>query len=71
MIHDQDLTMFLWAKAANIAVYVQNRSRHRTLEDKIPKEAFIQVKPKVSHLRFFGCLVYIHVLKGKKKMLKH
>lgn len=28
------------------------------------------VKPKVNHLRIFGCLVYVHVPKEKKKKLE-
>jgi transposase InsO family protein len=34
MIHDQDLPMHLWAEASNIAVYVQNISPHKVLENK-------------------------------------
>jgi hypothetical protein len=40
MLHDQDLPMLLWAEASNMAVYVQNKSPHRILEGKTPKEAF-------------------------------
>jgi hypothetical protein len=43
-------SMFLWAEACNMTVYIQNRCPHKILEDKTPKEAFIGVKPKVSHL---------------------
>jgi hypothetical protein len=35
----------------------------------IPEEAFAEVKPVVGHLRIFGCLVYIHVLKEKRMKL--
>ena len=34
--------------------------------DKTPKEAFTGVKPEVSHLRIFGCPVYIHIPKEKR-----
>ena len=37
MLHDQDLPMHLWAEAARTAVYVQNRTPHRVLENKTPK----------------------------------
>ena len=37
MIHDQDLSMYLWAEAARIVVYVQNRSPHKVLENKTPE----------------------------------
>jgi hypothetical protein len=61
MIHDQELPMFLWAKACNTTVYVQNRSPQRILGNKTPEEAFSGVKPEIGHLRIFGCPVYIHV----------
>jgi hypothetical protein len=47
--------MFLCAKACNTIVYVQNRSPHRILGDKTPKEAFTEVKPEIGHFRIFGC----------------
>ena len=57
MLHDQDLPMHIWAEAAKIAVYVQDRTPHRVLENKTPEEVFSGKKPEVSHLRIFGCLV--------------
>ena len=51
MLHNQDLPMHLWEEAAKTAVYVQNRTPHRILDNnKTPKEAFFGEKPKVSHL---------------------
>jgi hypothetical protein len=70
MLHDQDLPTMLWEKACNTAVYVQNRSPHRILEDKTPEEAFIRVRPEIGHLRIFGCPVYIHVPKEKRTKLE-
>jgi hypothetical protein len=69
-IHDQDLPMFLWGEASSTAVYVQNKSPHQILGDKTPEEAFTSVKPEVSHLRIFGCPVYIHVPKEKRTKLE-
>ena len=69
MIHDQDLPMHLWAKVARIAMYVHNRTPHRVLDNKIPKEDFSGEKPEVSHLRIFGCPVYIHIPKEKRTKL--
>jgi len=50
MIHDQDLSMFLWEKAFNIEIYIQNRYPHMILEDKTPEKEFPGVKPEVTHL---------------------
>ena len=69
MLHDQYLPMHLWATAARTKVYVQNRTPHRVLENKTPEEVFSGKKPEANHLRIFGCLVYIHIPKEKRKKL--
>jgi hypothetical protein len=69
MIHDQDLPMHLWEEAAKTAMYVQNRSPHKVLENKTPKEMFSREKLKANHLRIFGCLVFVHVPKEKRTKL--
>ena len=69
MLHDQDLPMHLWEEAARIVVYVQKCTPHRVLKDKTPEEAFFGKKLEVNHLRIFGCLVYIHILKEKRTKL--
>jgi hypothetical protein len=70
MIHDQNLSMFLWVEACNATVYIQNWCPHRILEDKTPEEAFTTVKTEVSHLHIFGCPIYIHVLVEKRTKLE-
>ena len=62
--------MSLWAEACSTAMYVQNRSPHKKMKDMTLEEAYIDVKPKVSHLRIFGCPVYIHVPKEKRTKLE-
>jgi len=69
MLHDQDLPKFLWGDATKIVVYVQNRSPNISIDNMNPKEAFTGKKPSVYHLRIFGCLVYIHIPKYKRKKL--
>jgi hypothetical protein len=63
MIHDQDLPMCLWAEAAMAVVYVQNRLSHSALGLKTPEEMFTGKKLEVSHLKIFGCPVFIHIPK--------
>ena len=63
MINDQDLPMHLSDEATIIVVYVHNRLSHSALVFKTPKEMFTGKNPKVSHLKIFGCLVYIHIPK--------
>jgi hypothetical protein len=70
MMNDQNLYMFLWGEAALTTEYFQNRSPHRILKNMNPEEAFSEKKPSVEHLRIFGCPVYIHVPKDKRKKLE-
>ena len=69
MLHDQDLPMHLWAESAKTALYVQNRTPHRVLENKTIEEVFSSKKPEVNHLRIFDCPVYIHIPKEKRTKL--
>jgi hypothetical protein len=69
MIHDQDLSMCLWAEAAMTIVYAQNRLSHSALGFKTPKEMFTRKKPEVSHLKIFGCPVFLHIPKEKRNKL--
>jgi hypothetical protein len=66
MIHDQDLPMHIWVEAKNTSVYVQNISPHKVLENKTHEEMFSGEKLEFSHLRIFGCLVFVHVPKEKR-----
>ena len=50
-------------------MYVHNHTPHIVIENKTPKEVFSDKKPEVSHLRIFGCPVYIHIPKEKKTKL--
>ena len=64
--NDQNLPMTLWADAASTLVYVKNKTPHQVFGNKTLEEAFTDMKPDVSHLRIFGCSVYIHVPKEKR-----
>ena len=57
-----------WAEAVNTACYIRNRCP--TLSDKlIPEELWSGRKISVRHLRPFGCKVFIHVPKEKRRKL--
>ena len=70
MIHDQDLPMHLWGEVAITPMYVQNRSPHRVLGNKTPKEMCSREKLEVSHLRIYGFPVYVHVPREKRLKLE-
>jgi hypothetical protein len=67
---DQDLPTCLWEEAAMEVVYVQNRLSHSALGLKTPEEMFTRKKPEVSHLKIFGCPVFIHISKEKRNKLE-
>ena len=69
MIHDQDLPMYLWEEVATTTVYVHNRISHSALGNKTPEKMFSGERPEVSHLKIFGCPVYIHIPKEKRSKL--
>jgi len=69
MIHCQDIPMHLWEEAARTAVYLQDRLSHSALGFKTPEEMFSGKKPKVSHLKIFGCPVFVHIPKEKRTKL--
>jgi hypothetical protein len=51
-------------------VYVKNRLSHSALGFNTPEEMFTGKKPEVSHLKIFGYLVFIHILKEKRNKLE-
>ena len=69
MIHDQDLPMHLWDEASRTTIYVQKKLSHSALGFKTPEEMFIRKKPELSHLKIFGCPVFVHILKEKRTKL--
>jgi hypothetical protein len=66
MIHDQDLPMHLWAEATRTTVYVQNGLSHNALGFKTLEEMFSGKKPEVSHLKIFGCQVFVRILEERR-----
>src|SRR5437660_11712087 len=67
---EADLPEGFWAEAVNIALYLHNRSPTRSLEGKIPYEAWNGVKPDLSYLKVFDCDAFLHVLDEKRNKLQ-
>lgn len=65
MLLDQDLPKFLWGEAVMIAMYVQNRSPHKSLNNTAPEEVFTGKKSSVDHFCIFGSPTFVHVPKDK------
>ena len=69
MLADSELPKSFWAEALATAVYLRNRSPTKPVEGKTPYEAIYGEKPKVEHLRVFGCTAYSHIPKdGRQKL---
>ncbi|MCO5579260.1 hypothetical protein L7F22_033114 [Adiantum nelumboides] len=69
MLKDKGLSNCYWAEAINTAWYLMNQSPTKILKGITPYEAFHKVKPKVHHVRVFGCLAFTHVPDEKRKKL--
>lgn len=70
MLHDQGMSLHLWAEACNTTVYLQNQSPYRILGIIALEEAFSERKINVSHYNIFGTLVYSHVSKDERRKLE-
>jgi hypothetical protein len=49
MLHAKSLPQRLWDESLNCATYIQNRSPHRYVKDKIPYETWSGIKLEVTH----------------------
>jgi hypothetical protein len=59
MLIAKGLPPFLWDEAARHATYLRNRAPTRALSGMTPYEAWHGKKPDISHLREFGCDVWV------------
>ena len=65
MLEEKSLPKFYWAEAVRTVVYIQNR-----IGDKVSAhELYFGTKPNLRHLRVFGSIAYVHVLKEKQRKL--
>ena len=69
MLIGSQLPQRFWAEALTTAVYLRNRSPTKAIKGSTPHEALLGVKPKVNHLRIFGCLAYSHISKEERHKL--
>ena len=50
-----------WVEAVSTIVYIMNKTPIAAIHDVTPKEKYACKKPDLSHLKVFGCIVYVHV----------
>ena len=58
-------TIIHWYSIVRTAVYIQNRIGDKVSAHKL----YFGTKPNLRHLRVFGSIAYVHVLKEKRKKL--
>ena len=67
MLLSRDMDKRFWAEALNTFVYVLNRTGKRTVDNKAPYELWFDKKVIIDNLHAFGCDVFVHIPKEKKK----
>jgi hypothetical protein len=61
MLTTKNLSNEYWDEAVATAVYILNKCLTKSVENRIPQEAWTGSKHNVVHLRVFGCVAYAHV----------
>ena len=69
IIQSKGLSLQYWAEAINCANYIVNRTPTKFLKRITLEEAWIKIKPDVSHFRVFGSEAWAHILDEKRKAL--
>ena len=69
MMATKHFTNEYWAKAVATAVYIMNWFPTKSVNNKVPQEAWIGMNHSVSHLKIFGCVAYAHVPDELRKKL--
>ncbi len=70
MLFHAKMPLHFWADAVNTAAYVRNRCPTSVLKGHTPYETWFKRKPKISHLKVFGCNAYVHIPKEKRQKLE-
>ena len=58
-----------WAECLAALVHVWNRCPTTAVPNSTPYEIWYKKKPKVDHLRVWGCVAYVHIQKDKREKL--
>ena len=69
MLFDAELAKPYWAEAVATDVYLGNRSPNSSIGGRMPEELWTGETPKLSHLKVFGCVAYVHVPKELRRKL--
>lgn len=61
LLSEKDMSRSLWPDATRWTAHVLNRSLTKAVKDKVPKERWTGIKPKVDYFRIFGSVAHVHV----------
>lgn len=61
MIYRAKTPLYMWAEAVNCTVYILNRTLTVQTPSATPYEKWCGEKPKLEHVKVFGCDTYMHV----------
>jgi hypothetical protein len=59
LLKSKGVTGEFWGEVVAMMVYILNNALTRNLQGKTPYEAWYNWKPKVHHLRTFGCIAHV------------
>ena len=68
--HHTGLSNNSWIYAVKAKIHTYNITPIKHADYKTPKELWSGEKPNISHLRVFGCLTWVHILKSRRHKLK-
>ena len=66
MLYHRILPEELWSEAVHTAVYLLNRTVNKLTGDKTPFELYYGRKPRVNHIKVFGCLAFMKAQEKKR-----
>ncbi|KAD5961843.1 hypothetical protein E3N88_13316 [Mikania micrantha] len=69
MLSAMNMLQSLWAEAVRHSFYIINQMPTKTLKDKTPYEALKERKPRMDHLRVFGCVGHVKTPIGQTKKM--
>jgi hypothetical protein len=61
MLTTKHLSNEYWAEAIETAIYILNRCLTKSVNNRVPQEAWTGSKHNVVHLISFGCVAYTHI----------
>ena len=69
MLKNKKIPKEFWAKVIDYAVYLSNHSSNQSTWNKTSQQVWNKRKQKISHLRVFESIAYVHVFDQKRSKL--